>query len=356
MINIHITDRIIKKHKEYIKNSSIEKNIKNLINDDYLILLKDKYGEDFEREHIKFCDYLLKQYFNLDKKENENIFLGKPEYLYKVIKKVKKEYHNIDKIIQEDKEYSKDILEAFEYQKFVDSHGWSNKNIVKEEFYRIDNFQKDIDNFKWGAYAYVLSLKVKVCPYCNRNYVTPLYSEKGKMRADLDHFFAKNRYPYLSISLFNLVPSCKYCNSSLKGKKEFTYLDNFHPFDNIEADDLYRMTYTPKDISCCWGEESFDIEIEYNYANENWKKIKGNNDIFRIEEIYQYHKDIVVNLIKKKYIYDDAYIEYLWKSYPDLFSSREEVVDFLIASYDISEVENAPLGRLLKDLIEEMSF
>lgn len=356
MVNIYIKQKILERHREYIKNSSIREDINSLLNREYLIKIQEKYGEIFRKNHSKFCNYLIEQYCNMSEGGNENIFIGNPRYLYKFIEIVKKEYNDIDKIIQSDKEYLNDILDVFGYQKFVNSHGWINKDMEMEEYYRIDNFEKDENNFKWGAYAYVLSLKIKVCPYCNRNYITPLYSEEGKMRADLDHFFAKSKYPYLSISLFNLIPSCKYCNSSLKGQKEFTYTNNFHPFDNIKAHDLYEITYIPENISCFFGKEDFNVKIKYNYINENWKKIKGNTDILKIEEIYQYHKDIVVNLIKKKYIYDEAYIRYLCHSYPNLFSSREEVVNFLISSYNISEVENVPLGRLLKDLIKEMDF
>lgn len=354
MINIYIDDKVIERHREYIKKSIIKKKIEGLLEGEWLIKLENVYGVEVLENHKAFVNCLLKEYENMDSGGNENIFVGKPEYLFGFLKKMEKEYSEVNELINKDADYSKRILDVFGYNNFVNSYGMNKGNVQGEEPYIIDNFEKKADDFKWGAYAYVLSLKLKVCPYCNRNYITPLYTEDGKMRADLDHFFAKSRYPYFSISLFNLVPSCKFCNSSLKGTEEFSFEENFHPFDEIVAENLYRITYIPKSVSCFWGEEELEIDIEYNYANESWKKINQNINTFKIKEIYQYHKDIVSNLTKKRYVYDEGYIDYLWKSYPNLFDSREEVVDFLVTSYNVSQIENVPLGKMIKDLIEEM--
>lgn len=353
MINIQVSDEIKERHRTYIKESRIKKNIKSLLKDDYV----NKQEEEFRDKHDIFCKRLLREYDNMEQGENENIFLGEPEYLYQFINHMIENFEIIHRKIQQDEKYADCLLHVFGYDSFVDSHGMlDKKKAAEEKELTLENFDNYADGFKWGAYAYVMSLKVKVCPYCNRNYVTPLYSQNGKMRADLDHFFAKKMYPYLSISLFNLVPSCKYCNSSLKGQNEFTYRGNFHPLDKIRADDLYRMTYMPENAGCFTGKENFDIDLEYNYADEMWEKMKGNNDTFKLREVYQYHKDIVSGLIKKRYVYNDGYIDYLWKSYPNLFTSREEVITFLLSPYDEIQMENVPLGKLMKDLIEEMDF
>lgn len=355
MINIHIEDKIIERHREYIKNSLIKKKINILLKKDKLSQIESEYGECFKKTHVEFCKCLIEEYSKMEEGGKENIFLGTPQYLYEFVEKVKRKYGDVQRKIREEEGYSKSIFDIFDYDKFVESHGFIHK-CAEEKTYNIDNFEEISENFKWGAYAYVLSLKVKVCPYCNRNYITPIYSEDGKMRADLDHFYAKKQYPYLSLSLFNLVPSCKYCNSSLKGSEEFTYTANFHPLDKVKAESLYRMTYKPKSMLCFFGEEDFDIDLEYNIINKNWEKIRHNVDIFKIQEIYQYHRDVVTGLLRKRYVYDEGYIEYLLKSYHHLFASREEVVDFLVAPYDITQMENVPLGKLIRDLIEEMYF
>lgn len=351
MINIKINDITLEKHRSYLKKSRLLQNLKELLN--------ENFQSSFMKDHSAFCKRLIDEYYNMSEGGNENIFLGSPAYLQTFISKVSQNYKTVQAKIEENEKYSTLFYSAFGYEQFVNSHGPvkpSNKDSAVNEYTTLENFGSIESNFKWGAYAYVLSLNIKVCPYCNRNYVTPLYSENGKMRADLDHFFSKSKYPYLSISIYNLVPSCKYCNSSLKGQKDFTYDGNFHPLDEIKADNLYRMTYIPRSVDCFLGKADFEIELEYNRNEKNWPKMKGNDDVFHIRQIYQYHKDIVARFLKKRYIYDDGYIEYLLNTYPNLFSTKEDVVTFLLAPYDISQAENTPLGKLMKDLIEEMDF
>jgi len=48
---------------------------------------------------------------------------------------------------------------------------------------------------------------------------------------ELDHFLPKHKYPLFSMSAYNLVPSCKICNQSLKGEIEFNYEEFYSPFE-----------------------------------------------------------------------------------------------------------------------------
>lgn len=275
MINIKIKNRILERHIKYLKGSPLCHNIQRLLEKNFLSTLKEEFGEIFVIQHSQFCHCLYEEYQKMDAGNNKNIFVGTPVYLHAFIQKVNQKYGEVQRTIETNQKYADYIYQTFGYDQFVDYHGFIEKpSEIKKavKYITSENFNSIEDNFKWGAYAYVLSLKIKVCPYCNRNYVLPIYSEEGKMRADLDHFFAKNVYPYLSISIYNLVPSCKYCNSSLKGKKEFTYEGNFHPFDEINADKLYRITYMPKSTYCFLGKEDFDIELEYNQTEKTGRK------------------------------------------------------------------------------------
>lgn len=67
-------------------------------------------------------------------------------------------------------------------------------------------------------------LNIKVCPYCNHNftlYIDILGKTKKKGLFQFDHFYDKSDYPYLSMSLYNLIPSCSLCNH----QKRTTLLD-----------------------------------------------------------------------------------------------------------------------------------
>ncbi|MFM9745842.1 hypothetical protein ACKI2C_50665, partial [Streptomyces brasiliscabiei] len=68
---------------------------------------------------------------------------------------------------------------------------------------------------QWSRHKFITSLGVKVCPYCNRQYITSYESEADDMKttADADHYYPKVEYPILQMNIFNLIPSCGVCNS-----------------------------------------------------------------------------------------------------------------------------------------------
>ena len=80
---------------------------------------------------------------------------------------------------------------------------------------------------------FVKDLDIKVCPYCNRNYILN-FQIKGKVNAtaQLDHFFDKKKYPYLAISIYNLVPSCGTCNQRKSTKQETIFYPYNESFNN----------------------------------------------------------------------------------------------------------------------------
>lgn len=58
-------------------------------------------------------------------------------------------------------------------------------------------------------------LKIKTCPYCNAQYLesrTDHRSGRLYTAMQLDHYLPKSQYGLLAMSLYNLVPSCSFCN------------------------------------------------------------------------------------------------------------------------------------------------
>ena len=357
MVNVEISDKVISNHGKYICDSEIEDRITDLKNEKMIDILKEIEIET--EEHIRFCDFLLEHYNKLKKNYHDQLFTGNVNELKEIIEDVNEKFPNVHNWINSKKKMKYEEEKYQYWQIFFWALGYddfSKRGIScsENEFVNIYNFKKDsIED--WGAYAYVLSLGLKVCPYCNRNYITPIYSENGKVRADLDHFFPKHKYPYLSISLYNLVPSCKFCNSSLKGKDEFSYSENFHPFSNIDVDKLYKFTYLPKNVNGFIDEEELDVEILYDKIDKRAEMVRKNNEVFCIKELYQYHKDLICRLIKKRIIYSEEYIQYLYQQHNNLFKNENEVKELLL-QFDISDINNTPLGKLSKDIIKELDF
>jgi hypothetical protein len=88
----------------------------------------------------------------------------------------------------------------------------------------------------WSAYSLCKTSRHTLCPYCHQAYAFTVERVPGGkgFRPTLDHFYPQHAYPYLALSLYNLVPSCYVCNSSLKGKTDFFATPHLHPFEDEE--------------------------------------------------------------------------------------------------------------------------
>jgi len=81
---------------------------------------------------------------------------------------------------------------------------------------------------RWDASMLIRKMGIRYCPYCNAEtiYVIPKCDNESNCSEDicyhtaLDHFLPKDRYPFLGLSLYNLVPSCTRCNTSYKHNKD----------------------------------------------------------------------------------------------------------------------------------------
>ncbi|TCW43604.1 hypothetical protein EC917_1414 [Bacillus thuringiensis] len=215
---------------------------------------------------------------------------------------------------------------------------------------------------EWGAYHFLMNLGIKSCPYCNRQYITPIYSENGKVRADLDHFYSKAKYPYFSISIFNLVPSCKFCNSSLKGTADFEYNTNLSPYEDGFGDKL-KFSFEIKSYEDFLGDSRIRIYLQEKVGALNdeldfLRKAKGNMKAFQIENLYNYHTGEAMELIRKRIEYSDSYIENLIKDYNEkLFRNENEVLEAILG-YQVEDecLSDKNLTKFTRDICEELGF
>lgn len=329
---IRLLDRFdsLNKIDSYMKDNKINKDIKlyeagdyNNIISFYCNEIKSIIDESIYSDNIKDLvkmksDIINLKYLNLNKSEFT-------KHMSSIIKECKKKYIDI---------ISNDYIDIEKYYR-----------------YNLDNDEK------WSAYHYVFELGLKTCPYCNRQYITPIYSDNGRVRGDIDHFFSKSKYPYLSMSIYNLIPCCRFCNSSLKLDKEFTYNDNLNPFE-YGISDILEFDFIPKSYASFYGLD--DIEVQFkskkNSSKELVYKAEKNCEIFKLSELYGYHSDIVKKIILKRMVYSDKYLDNLCQNYSELIKSKEDAIQFLLyQNLDHDDLDN-PLSILVKDLIEWIKF
>lgn len=222
-------------------------------------------------------------------------------------------------------------------------------DFMKNEYKK---FTVKADDDTYDAYTLAQSLNVTVCPYCNRNYTFTVKSKNGSTRPQFDHFYDKATYPILALSFYNLIPSCPTCNSSTKGRKQFSLKTHIHPY--VEGfDGKARFALHVKDSSFYYDEKGFDVKL-----GSNDTKAQKNIDDFALEEIYKNHKDIVLELIQKSYMYNESYIEELMQNYKGtLFKNREDLLRLVFGGYICDEdLHKRPLSKLTKDILEQLEL
>ena len=235
----------------------------------------------------------------------------------------------------------KEILVSKNLNNLIDKYSKffkSNKQVDD----KVKNAYKSLRE-KWG-YKIVELTKTDVCPYCNRNF-TFNFNEK-KTTVELDHYYPKDKYPYLALNLYNLVPSCHTCNHK-KNNNEKIHLHPF--FDDIDKEIKFSLKL--KKANFYHSIDGFKIEIEGKS-----QKAQNHIDIFNLEPLYNEHRDIVLELIQKKYMYNESYLDELLRKYEGTFFKNKEDLLRLISGGFISEdeINKRPLSKLIKDIMEEI--
>lgn len=150
---------------------------------------------------------------------------------------------------------------------------------------------------KWNRGKLIEATGVKVCPYCNRVFVENVVDGTGSVRGQLDHFYPKEKYPYLAISRYNLVPSCGYCNGkSGKGEKDPKDCGLVSPFElNNDQGIKFEATITSgRFLSLNHCAQSLSIK-----AVPQVTELSENISTFHLEAIYNTHTDYVAEMYFK---------------------------------------------------------
>lgn len=216
---------------------------------------------------------------------------------------------------------------------------------------------------KW-AVSLIKDLDIKVCPFCNREYIFKFEDKiKGELRiiASLDYYYDKDTYPFLSVSIFNLIPSCNICNSKFKHAKNFYEIKHLHPYEdsfNEKAKFLQffnNVNEKNKKFSLLSKER---ISLVLKPLNCKDKTTQNTIDTFRLETLYNEHKDIVLELIQKREIYPDSYIDELYQNYEGtIFKNREDVLRHITGGHiEDKDINKRPLSKLIKDISEELEL
>lgn len=192
-------------------------------------------------------------------------------------------------------------------------------------------------------------LGVKTCTYCNAQYAFAI--QKGKdlyINYEIDHWKPKSIYPFLSTSFYNLQPCCSSCNRKKKTKTAL-----FHLYTEKESEDLNPMHFSLSREGEILYSTSHDInKLEILFDCKSDKDLLENEEnLFQISTLYQAHRDVVEELIWKKYIYNDIFKQIYYDEFKSLRFTESDFRRFIVGNYtDLIDVHKRPLSQMVHDI------
>ncbi|MDN5082129.1 hypothetical protein O8C81_05165 [Aliarcobacter butzleri] len=325
------------------------------------ICIKEIFNRNTKKNTQNKNETIEKIYSNnwLEKKEKnlENIY----QVLIENNKDFKSVFENINlkDLITSNPNDLKEIIEKVEknIKKINDKIKESNlKNTIKDIFKYDGKFQPKIASF------FEKHLNPKTCYYCNIDYIN-VYEQQEKNKKEyknkftLDHFIDKGDYPYLALSIFNLIPSCYACNSKIKKSVKFysnEKLKNENPF--LETFDFHQKVKFKLllDDSCknlhIKSKEDIDITLKEQFSDMYDKYI----DIFKLNERYKAHKDIVFDMIQKAELYPQSRLKELENLTAIPFQQiKKDIFNLIDENEDLSK---QPFSKLIVDMSKELGI
>lgn len=259
----------------------------------------------------------------------KKLLISEPKALKKLNDKLMKALSELPYLARPDKEL---LLDIFNYEGIFNDSG------KKRAFWLAKNIGRN------------------TCVYCNRQYIFTVEKGNGRSPSEriarpvFDHWFPRHKYPLLSISLYNLIPSCPVCNSSAKGSAVFDLNDFIHPYVHEKGKPNITFAAIPAD-----GEM---LQWTVNIQCPKDSKEENSVQAFFLREMYAMHGALEVSdIMSFKSAYPDGYLSDLFDKllkdcvrpmtkqdvYRMLFGTEPEPDKFL----------DRPFSKLKHDLLKD---
>lgn len=230
------------------------------------------------------------------------------------------------------------------------------KYIFVDKGYAVDGF---VDGKK-----VVSNLKLKVCPYCGQTYIASVSYPRGNgelhvARAQIDHFFPKGQYPFLALSYANFIPSCPGCNISHKHIEDVIDKDGrlrmMSPYDFDESKFAFQFGLKSFEKLC---DENVEVKTKFKDDTPEDRALEdGYQHILGIDKLYEYHNDIVVDILIKKAI--ELTSQYLY--YKEGVHINPAFLNrYVTATYgyepDPKDDRNRIMSKFIRDIVRQVEL
>lgn len=195
------------------------------------------------------------------------------------------------------------------------------------------------------------NLDVTICPYCNRSFIFSL--GRGKLvKPEYDHYFPRDFYSYLGISLFNFVPCCSLCNRSKSNKNPNT-TSIIYPYEEEFGDQVFfDLKYNnPTDLVC--RKHPVTIEIKSSVTPQPVWLPNSKDKIFKLDGLYKKHSEYVKDIIELTMVYSKKRLSSLYKEFSWLHRDGiESLKEVLYVNYAVkNKWHKKILSKLTYDIV-----
>lgn len=231
---------------------------------------------------------------------------------------------------------------------------------IQDKFY-----YSQFRDFRLNKLAVVLN--VKTCLYCNQQYTIAVGKNPNrngeidlrgsKAFLQFDHFYGETEYPIMSMSLYNLIPSCPLCNQ----KKSKNHLSlKLHPY---ESDLGSKLRFRIKKEDAFINPKSKDLDLlEVEIDTFGDEEVKAFTDNLALEKRYARHLDIVEELEVAMYMtpYYDGYFSDIQRIFAGADGScspermRTIYRHFKGFYADPADINRRPLTKFSQDIFAQL--
>lgn len=187
---------------------------------------------------------------------------------------------------------------------------------------------------------------------------------KQKNHFTLDHFLPQGTFKYLSLCLYNLVPSCSSCNSKFKKTKHYEISDyvkfisptsiHYNLIDHLEFKIYFNVSGPDlnEKINNVINLNDYIIQPEVSSLLDD--RSKKFLDLFKIRGRYRFHKYQSFKMIKVRQAYSDSSIDEVSRI---TGISISEIKKDIFGSVIYSSTENnEPLAKYKIDIAKQIGI
>lgn len=246
----------------------------------------------------------------------------------------------------------------------VDRQGNGLGKSYKKKFYELIVWAMRYDYVQGTLFPdYIRELGLRTCVYCNAQYA--ITTKGNESFYQLDHCFPKSKYPFLATNFFNLQPSCGSCNQrkSDEDMQKGKYNVSIWKEPDDKQDSYFDFHIEDGSLAAYMAEPKRDkLEIQVIPTKKGDVDLNELLDLceekFKTREVYQEHREEAEEVIWKKYIYTNTYVDSLQKAFNTKFLDRKgELKRLLLGTYpDKKDVYKRPLTKMIQDVAKQLKI